>query len=100
MIWIEDHWYNGICLVFSTCVEVIPVQTFYNSLYFGILHVCGGDPSYCRTVGYLGVYSPRVWRWSQAKIIIHAKRLLIDFLSLLIYNRLKGSRKAPYSFKV
>ena len=50
--------------VFSTCVEVILNDLLIRNLWFGILHVCGGDPYIVNNFLYLCKYSPRVWRWS------------------------------------
>ena len=48
--------------VFSTCVEVIPVDFDPGGIYESILHVCGGDPIRHDKLMEEIVYSPRVWR--------------------------------------
>ena len=50
--------------VFSTYVEVILWLSLCWRRLSSILHVCGGDPSFCRSSLKTGSYSPRMWRWS------------------------------------
>ena len=57
--------------VFSTCVEVILICNPLGSNFVRILHVCGGDPRMDRSEFQHRQYSPRVWRWSQAKTDHH-----------------------------
>ena len=85
MIWIKDHWYSGICLVysprmwrwsqkdsdwlalrqvFSTYVEVILTAVLPPNCPRSILHVCGGDPIVLILRDAKCLYSPRMWRWS------------------------------------
>ena len=50
--------------VFSTYVEMIRIA-FPNHLALnGILHVCGDDPEENAELYSVGLYSPRMWRWS------------------------------------
>ena len=51
-------------VVFSTYVEVILHKTTSYYSRQGILHVCGGDPLTIYSSTSLGLYSPRMWRWS------------------------------------
>ena len=51
-------------IVFSTCVEVIPLGDAMRTQIGGILHVCGGDPEWIILFTENNWYSPRVWRWS------------------------------------
>ena len=64
--------------VFSTYVEVIPIESFPMLKETSILHVCGGDPhstlSYYNGLGY----SPRMWRWSHGRIPLLLKRLVFS----------------------
>ena len=53
------HW-----SVFSTYVEVIPLQMYPLCNALGILHVCGGDPMFNGQGNNAIQYSPRMWRWS------------------------------------
>ena len=52
-------------IVFSTCVEVIPSLSTSSINSWSILHVCGGDPTFCLKINTFLKYSPRVWRWSR-----------------------------------
>ena len=52
--------------VFSTYVEVILHNEQRLKDYVRILHVCGGDPTPNRLISRFSLYSPRMWRWSQA----------------------------------
>ena len=56
-------------MVFSTYVEVIPNSTNSTNYCTSILHVCGGDPIVSLKVSFNSLYSPRMWRWSLAKMI-------------------------------
>ena len=51
-------------LVFSTYVEVILIPSACFAAEIGILHVCGGDPINREIRADVGMYSPRMWRWS------------------------------------
>ena len=53
-------------VVFSTYVEVIPWSFPEKKRTTGILHVCGGDPLFLHRHPERCLYSPRMWRWSQA----------------------------------
>ena len=46
---------NLIIPVFSTYVEVIPIQLFSSNVANCILHVCGGDPWVCVTLPVLSI---------------------------------------------
>ncbi len=48
--------------VFSTYVEVIPVDDAPQDIKAGILHVCGGDPCLLSMIATFRAYSPRMWR--------------------------------------
>ena len=50
--------------VFSTSVEVIPMNCNYSATVNCILHECGGDPMEDYKIQQELGYSPRVWRWS------------------------------------
>ena len=50
--------------VFSTYVEVILPLMPSPARFFGILHVCGGDPKPRLPSWSTVMYSPRMWRWS------------------------------------
>ena len=50
--------------VFSTYVEVILAFLRRVQALGSILHVCGGDPSFCSKSRNASAYSPRMWRWS------------------------------------
>ena len=62
----SDH-LAKISKVFSTCVEVIPTFRPKLTQKTSILHVCGGDPWIAKRSKMIGMYSPRVWRWSSIK---------------------------------
>ena len=64
-IWLLSLWSLK---VFSTYVEVIPVQMLLGHANISILHVCGGDPWIVEGAIMWQVYSPRMWRWSQQKL--------------------------------
>ena len=51
-------------LVFSTYVEVILILVHTSIMWWGFLHVCGGDPMTTLTVPTVKLFSPRMWRWS------------------------------------
>ena len=53
--------------VFSTYVEVILKPKAPIASSFSILHVCGGDPVNWTFGITVFMYSPRMWRWSQAR---------------------------------
>ena len=48
--------------VFSTYVEVILGGYYRARFNEGFLHVCGGDPMHADDDGFLGKFSPRMWR--------------------------------------
>ena len=48
--------------VFSTYVEVIPLNTVTKAWNMSILHVCGGDPKAGLDFDSETTYSPRMWR--------------------------------------
>ena len=50
-------------LVFSTCVEVIPITKHSEAVTPSILHVCGGDPVSTYLAFSWFKYSPRMWRY-------------------------------------
>ena len=47
-------------------MEVILYGFSENSMFQGILHVCGGDPKNVLSGLEFVEYSPRMWRWSSA----------------------------------
>ena len=91
-MWRWSWWLAGLIRlikVFSTYVEVIPIDAAIIVLMFSFLHVCGGDPwsfeSDWRWQKFFSTYvevilleidcffgsngfSPRMWRWSQLEI--------------------------------
>ena len=48
--------------VFSTYVEVIPVDDAEFQAWASFLHVCGGDPEEELNVIWDAQFSPRMWR--------------------------------------
>ena len=73
-------------VVFSTCVEVIPSLPFLCFNADGILHVCGGDPSYCLSYFHYYRYSPRVWRWSPSQNIVKQLHPVFStYVEVLLY---------------
>ena len=54
--------FTAIKIVFSTYVEVIPIETVIVDATTGILHVCGGDPMLPESYNKVAKYSPRMWR--------------------------------------
>ena len=55
-------------LVFSTYVEVILRVGLFPTLFFSILHVCGGHPFIGKALFNSILYSPRMWRSSSRSI--------------------------------
>ena len=63
--WSQSYWNRTTKrTVFSTCVEVILIHEKFLIQRGSILHVCGGDPLFRRSMVGATWYSPRVWRWS------------------------------------
>ena len=81
-------------IVFSTYVEVIPDGKLEQKITFGILHVCGGDPSspFFNLISH--VYSPRMWRWSFFSIFANSLSLVFStYVEVILWWK-----KAPYIF--
>ena len=59
--------------MFSTYVEVIPLERIKQSAKRCVLHVCGGDPGGRLKQLRPVLCSPRMWRWSPAPPLIWVK---------------------------
>ena len=75
--------------VFSTYVEVILAVNLSQSCHIGILHVCGGDPDTRIIVSKLDLYSPRMWRWSQAQVVnSHPYSVFSTYVEVILFWRI------------
>ena len=77
--------------VFSTYVEVIPMDAEKKKELDSFLHVCGGDPSNASGVAIKMLFSPRMWRWSHGRENVIAVGFVFSTYVEVILRQPSGS---------
>ena len=71
--------------VFSTYVEMIPIERLNAIIVTSILHVCGDDPRHRKTKHLQDRYSPRMWRWSyHDRVVLRYLNVFSTYVEMIL----------------
>ena len=75
--------------VFSTYVEMIPIERLNAIIVTSILHVCGDDPRHRKTKHLQDRYSPRMWRWSyHDRVVLRYLNVFSTYVEMILFLNL------------